>query len=64
MKNYGETMRRVEELRTEIEAERRKMDEMLEKSSMEEALEQSRKVDRLIEKYLILTENTPDMVVV
>lgn len=45
-------MNKVENLKMEIEAERRKLDEMLENMSVEEVLGQSRKVDSLIEQYI------------
>ncbi len=48
-------MRTAEYLRTEIETERRKLDQMLESMSMEEVLGQSRKLDSLIEEYMSLT---------
>lgn len=48
-------MNKVENLKMEIEAERRKLDEMLENMSVEEVLGQSRKVDSLIEQYIELT---------
>lgn len=48
-------MNKLENLKMEIEAERRKLDEMLENMSMEEVLGQSRKVDSLIEQYIKLT---------
>lgn len=48
-------MNKLENLKMEIEAERRKLDEMLENMSMEEVIGQSRKVDSLIEQYIRLT---------
>ncbi len=48
-------MNKVENLKMEIEKERRKLDEMLETRTMEDVLGQSRKVDILIEKYIDLT---------
>lgn len=48
-------MNMLENLKEEIEMERRKLDEMLETMSMSDALEQSRKLDGLIEKYIDLT---------
>lgn len=48
-------MRTSEHIREEIEAERRKLDRMLESMSMEDVLGQSRKLDSLIEEYMSLT---------
>lgn len=48
-------MNKLENLKMEIESERRKLDEMLESMTMEEVLGQSRKVDSLIEQYIRLT---------
>lgn len=48
-------MRTAEQVRSEIETERRILDQMLESMSMEDVLGQSRKMDRLIEEYITLT---------
>lgn len=47
-------MCKAEYLKEEIERERRVLDEMLAVMTMEEALQQSRKLDSLMEKYLDL----------
>lgn len=41
-------------LKEEIEKERKRLDEMLERMPMEEALAQSRKLDGLLEEYILL----------
>lgn len=41
-------------LKKDIERERKILDEMLDRMSMEDALQQSRKLDRLLEEYVRL----------
>lgn len=48
-------MSKVEKLKMEIEIERKRLDEMLENSTMEAAMVQSRRLDSLIEEYIDLT---------
>lgn len=45
----------IERLKTQIEAERKVLDQMLESRCMEEVLGQSRKLDKLIEEYISMT---------
>lgn len=47
-------MNKREHLKTEIEKERRVLDEMLTTGTMQDALGQSRKLDRLMEEYINL----------
>lgn len=48
-------MKTLDTLKTEIETERRILDQMLESMSMEEVLGQSRKLDQLVEEYICMT---------
>ncbi len=45
-------MNKRKALKEQIERERKILDNMLESGSMEDALEQSRKVDQLMERYM------------
>ena len=47
-------MERLMSLKEDIERERRVLDEMLDRMSMEDALRQSRKLDQLLEEYIRL----------
>ena len=48
-------MKKMEVLKRQIETERRNLDKMLETMRMEEVLEQSRKLDQLMEEYISMT---------
>ncbi|MDO4522572.1 MAG: aspartyl-phosphate phosphatase Spo0E family protein [Eubacteriales bacterium] len=48
-------MGKLETLKQQIESERRALNEMLEGKSLEEALDQSRRLDKLIEEYVRMT---------
>ena len=50
------TMNSLETLKREIEKERAVLDEMLVTKGMSEVIEQSQKLDRLIENYLDIAE--------
>lgn len=49
-------MSRMEDLKRRIEEERCRLDQLLATTGMSEVLEQSRKLDGLIEEYLELAE--------
>lgn len=47
-------MKNLETLKVQIETERRTLDKMLESMKMEDVIDQSRKLDQLIEEYVDL----------
>ena len=55
-KGTGEKMSQLEMLNNEIEKERKKLDSLIAEDNLEETYRQSLVVDKLVERYIRLTD--------
>lgn len=55
-KGTGEKMSQLEMLKNEIEKERKKLDSLIAEDNLEETYRQSLVVDKLVERYIRLTD--------